>query len=62
MGEWISVKDRLPEPFVYVLTIDSMGLYFVDYVNAQGEWLEGDSEENPVTHWTKLPEPPKEGQ
>lgn len=57
-GKWISVKDELPEPFVYVLTIDSMGLYFVDYVNTNGEWLE-DSEENPVTHWTKLPEPPR---
>ena len=62
MGEWISVKEKLPEPFVDVLTFDSMGFYAMDYVNTMGEWDSGESEANPVTHWAKLPEPPKEGQ
>ena len=57
---WISVKDRLPELFKNVLTIDSEGKIFIN-------WLEDITETNSyfaygsgsVTHWQHLPEPPK---
>lgn len=59
--KWISVKDRLPEPYEDVLTLDSMGFCFVDFVSKNGKF-DGDneSETNPVLYWMPLPEPPKE--
>lgn len=66
MSEWISVKDRLPEIGVRVLTLDkwrhihdrklyqyrSGGLVFTP---------DGLKPGNDVTHWLPLPEPPEEG-
>ena len=51
--EWISVEDRLPEPFVPVL------------VQMPGEEpfptvREGFREPGEVTHWKPMPHPPKE--
>lgn len=57
---WISVKDRLPELFKNVLTIDSEGKIFINWLEevtetksyfAYGSWS--------VTHWQPLPKPPK---
>lgn len=61
MSEWISVKDRLPELFKSVLTIDSEGEMFIN-------WLEDEDKEEEyfayggesVTHWMPLPAPPEE--
>ena len=68
MSEWISVKDRLPdpkkhpnryivaciEPFYKSLVID-----FMRYSN--GVWYyDGLPTQATVTHWIPLPEPPKE--
>lgn len=62
--EWISVKDRLPEPWKQVL-IYSLHDFCESavYIGVPGKWrvtwnhemLDADS----VTHWMPLPEPPK---
>ena len=62
--EWISVKERLPEPWKQVLIYSRHD--FCEsalYIGAPGKWrvtwnhemLDDDS----VTHWMPLPEPPK---
>lgn len=62
--EWISVKDKLPEPLVDVLIVyapddKSKNLYvdvstmFEDGSWATFEWLD-------VRYWTPLPKPPKD--
>ena len=65
MGEWISVKDRLPEVWQKVIVaIRVNGDSIVD----TGWWLEDGRTvvslgfiQNHITHWMPLPEPPKEG-
>ena len=62
--KWISVKDRLPEPWKQVL-IYSLHDFCESavYIGVPGKWrvtwnhemLDADS----VTHWMPLPEPPK---
>ena len=62
--EWISVKDRLPEPWKQVLIYSRYDFCEVAlYIGIPGKWrvtwnhemLDADS----VTHWMPLPEPPK---
>ena len=62
MSEWISVKDRLPEPLEDVLTIDNNGNIFISWL-----WLKkfrdrcfASDTRGDITHWMPLPEPPKE--
>jgi hypothetical protein len=64
-GEWISVKDRLPKPFVSVL------VYMPDeephptvregFINKRGEWYAGGFDRLPdeVVAWTEMPRAPK---
>lgn len=59
-SKWVSVKDRLPTPDKYVLTLDNEGNYYVDRVLRDGRWQETESEWNPVKWWMPLPEPPRE--
>ena len=62
---WISVKDRLPEVGVDVLTASKAGyesFYMVDCIVNGDWWLQAGEEVLPVTHWMPLPEPPKEGE
>ena len=67
-GEWVSVKDKMPEPFVSVLG------YMPDaapFPEARECYCTGDSdkkffvpalsERHEISHWAELPEPPKEG-
>lgn len=60
---WISIKDRLPENNILVLTY-SQGGNTVDLGYYHGKWAGGwtiglSSGVN-VTHWMPLPDPPKE--
>ena len=65
---WISVEERLPEPYQNVLTcawklfgVDRKRICGIDYVLDNGEWAcGGESYKTMVTHWMPLPEPPKE--
>jgi len=61
MSEWISVKDKLPEPMKAVLIISkSTGIPFFDGIAI--DWVR-DGKFNrfkKVTHWMPLPAPPKE--
>ena len=64
-GEWISVDERVPEPFVSVL------VYMPDeiphptvregFINKRGEWYAGGFDRLPdeVVSWMKMPEAPK---
>ena len=68
MSEWISVKDRLPEIGVFCLVFSSETSIgdFVGYLESDNYWkcyvpTEGRSNDNDwVTHWMPLPEPPNE--
>lgn len=62
--DWISVKDKLPEKDISVLTFDGT------YINVMEYWYDEDGKQvwfNPpsppsdnITHWMPLPNPPKE--
>ena len=57
--KWISVEDKLPkttdEVLVYSEDDDSMD---VGYYN--GDWYGSVFSEDEITHWQKLPKPPKD--
>ena len=54
--EWISVKDRLPEPTYCVLVVGAYSEMAIDALGTGGEWM-GMVED--ITHWMPLPKPPK---
>ena len=57
MTEWISVKERLPDKWVWVLVSDGNGADAdVAYINDNEDWIEAAFE---PTHWMPLPPPPK---
>lgn len=57
--EWISVKDRLPEPFEEVLVYDHTGKSInCAYMTRHHEWV-GAIMSHVVTHWMPLTQPPK---
>lgn len=68
MGEWISIKERLPEELTEVMVFmeaTPQGVFMAFLEN--GKWLDGYSgkgivlmQQELVTHWMPLPEPPKE--
>ena len=55
--EWISVDDRLPEPFESVLVFRD-GKISIDY-NEENGWFAYDLNGKRVTHWMPIPQPPK---
>ena len=57
---WISVEEKLPEPTVNVLVRYEDGEIDIDaWFRMFGRFLM-DNDDNRVTHWMPLPEPPKE--
>lgn len=61
-GEWISVKDMLPEKHTRVLCYfkyepESPNVIVENYYYSNGHWL---SEGSHVTHWMPLPKAPEE--
>ena len=70
--EWISIKERWPTERTHVLTVDKQGTCLVDYAFYLHErpdktcisrliWAKkSDRQQNSITHWMPLPEPPKE--
>lgn len=67
MAEWISVKERLPEKFVSVLVYmpgeKPLPTVHEGYLMPDARWYSNffKRDEDEVTHWMPLPEPPKEG-
>lgn len=65
--KWISVAERLPEPFVSVLVQmpgeEPHPTVREGFISNDGIWCAGHFKREPdeVTHWAKMPEPPKEG-
>ena len=61
--EWISVKDRLPEDMVDVLTCDAKGNIHIMWHHHEYQYPfnigRNDIRYFPVTHWCYLPQPPK---
>lgn len=59
MTNWISVKDRLPEPWVTVMMYGG-GEAVMGYLDEEGRFTEHMWDKIfPATHWM-IPEPPKE--
>lgn len=65
MPKWISVEDRMPEPFVSVLTYmpDMPPFPPVREAYRVGNvfYIPALADREHVTHWMPMPEPPKEG-
>lgn len=67
MNGWISVKDKLPKPFVSVLVQMPLEKPFPTvregFLTSEGKWYAGyfTREPDEITHWMEMPEPPKEG-
>ena len=68
-GQWVSVKDRLPEEQKEVLiylpeydSVETAALFEIPSLNLK-EWAQKEDAYmlNEVSHWMPLPEPPKEG-
>ena len=63
--EWISVKDRLPEPFVPVLVQmpgeEPFPTVREGFISNDGIWQSAMFRREPgeVTHWKPMPQPPK---
>lgn len=64
LGEWISVKDRLPEDNTDVLVYHGSLISIYSYMG-HNEWEDdygyfSRTDDDGITHWMPLPEPPKE--
>lgn len=58
--EWISVKDRLPEPHTDVLIWGHYGAFIGWYSHTRQMWRSDDyGEIRDVTHWMPLPDAPE---
>lgn len=74
MAEWISVKERLPEPLKRVLVAMGpnesfeIGTTTIMFLGRDGGWyptaeavpMTESDERISVTHWMPMPEPPEE--
>ncbi len=61
-SEWISVKDRLPDAETAVLVCNERGEIFSSWAgDVDVFWFSFEEDDNRVTHWQQLPEPPAQG-
>ena len=67
MSEWISVEDRMPEAYEWVLIYEpdaeeTSRSVRCSFARDNGTWYGGfsDLSAEEVTHWMPIPEPPKE--
>ena len=67
MSEWVSVKDKMPEPFVSVLGYMPDAAPFPEvrecYCTGDSDkkfFVPALSERHEISYWAELPEPPKE--
>lgn len=63
MPQWISVKDRLPEELIRVLTYGCDDFSFSFIKDGSWTWIDDEGHiflERDITHWMPLPAPPKE--
>lgn len=59
-SKWMSVKDRLPETETSVLVCTERGYIFLSWAsNEDVFWFYNEDEDDRVTHWQPLPEPPE---
>lgn len=60
-SKWISVEERLPETETSVLVCTERGYIFLSWAsNEDVFWFYNEDEDDRVTHWQPLPEPPEE--
>ena len=60
-SKWISVKDRLPDAETTVLVCNERGEIFSSWASdVDVFWFYLEEDDNRVTHWQQLPEPPAE--
>lgn len=55
---WVSVKERLPEAHITVITKGAYG-YLICYLSTLGEWETGikvNEERLGITHWCHIPD------
>ena len=65
---WVPVEERLPQNYisvlVYIPTAEPLPMVHEAYIGDDGEWHSSvvyGVENEDVTHWMPMPEPPKEG-
>lgn len=59
---WIPVSERLPDANGVYLSVDDMGIYSFRVFDPSKRMWKAIWEDEKVTHWMPLPEPPKEGE
>lgn len=58
---WISVEDRLPEPYKELLVFFGVGCYLLAIYRPMSGWtcsVDEDDHISSVTHWMEIPLPP----